>query len=232
MKKTKKLSYNALSLIFVILSTGHQLSGQSLLGGALQFAKNSTLDSVHVYHCGKTITTQNHQTILPKITYEIPKGNEQTTFYLLICPTAPKYSLKQLPDQDMQQNTIDHLKIDPNTPYLLYHLELIYDETSQTYHWQIIEETLPDNGQIPDMAIIITYFPSFIKDIKGGNQLELPTLFIDNSAIGLFGSQESFDDALLRLQLSSLDLNALHAPTKRKIKNMDNRRLLIMDTIA
>ena len=231
MKKTKKLSHKALSLIFVILSTGHQLSGQSLLGGTLQFAKNATLDSVHIYHCGKAITTQNHQTTLPKITYEIPKGSEQTFFYLLICPTAPQYSLKQFPDQDVQQNTVDHLKIDPNTPYSLYRLELVYDETASYYYWNIIEETL-QNGQIPDMAIIITYFPSFIKDIKGGNQLELPTLFIDNSAIDLFGSQESFDDALLRLQLSSLDLNALHAPTKRKIKNMDNRRLLIMDTIA
>jgi hypothetical protein len=231
MKKTKKPSLKALSLIFVILSTGPYLSGQSLLGGTLQFAKN-TLDSVHVYHCGKTITTQNHQTTLPKITYEIPKGNEQTTFYLLICPTAPNYSLKQFPDQDVQQNTIDYLKIDPTTPYLFYRLELVYDEVSQMYHWEITEETLSNSGQIPDMAIIINYFPGFIKDIKGGNQLELPTLYIDNSAIGLFESQESFEDALLRLQLSSLDLNALHAPAKRKIKNTDNRRLLIMDTIA
>jgi hypothetical protein len=47
----------------------------------------------------------------------------------------------------------------------------------------------------------------------------------------MFGSDEDFEDASIKLQLSSLDLNALHAPTKRKIKS-DRRRLLIMDTIV
>lgn len=230
MKNTKTPSYKALSLIFVILSTGHHLSSQSLLGGSLQFAKNATLDDVNIYHCGKTINTQKHAVSMPKITYEIPKGNEQTEFFILICPTAPKYNLKKFPNQEEQQNTIDYLKIDPKTPYLLYKLELQNNETSGFY-WQITEKKLPETGQIPDTTIIMTYFPSFIKAIKGGNQLELPTIFIDNSATDIFGSEENFEEAVIKMQLSSLDLNALHAPTKRKVK-ADNRRLLIMDTLT
>ena len=231
MKNTKKASYKALSLIFVILSTGHHLCGQSLLGGSLQFAKNATLDEINIYHCGKTITTQKHAAGIPKITYEIPKGNEQTTFFILICPTAPKYSLKKFLNQEEEQNTIDYLKIDPQTPYLFYKLELLHDEPTNSYSWNIAESTLPATGQIPDTAIIMTYFPTFIKAIKGGSQLELPTIFIDNSATDIFGSEENFEEAVIKMQLSSLDLNALHAPTKRKIK-ADNRRLLIMDTIT
>jgi len=234
MKKSKNLSYKALSLIFFILSTGSHLTGYSLLSGTLQFAKNATIDTVNIYYCGKAVPTQNHATSLPKITYEIPRGNDQTTFYLLVCPTAPHYALKQHPDQKEQQNTIDYLKIDTTEPYILYKLELMHDESNQAnpYYWSITPTTLPSSGKIPEMTIIITYFPGFILDIKGGSQLELPTLFINNSIFTLFDSQESFDDAIVRLQLSSLDLNALHAPTKRKIKNTDNRRLLIMDTIV
>ena len=232
MKNTKKLSYKALSLIFVILSTGHSLYSQSLLGGSLQFAKNATLNEVNIYHCGKTINTQKHAVNIPKITYEIPKGNDQMVFYILVCPTAPQYSLKQFPNQEDQQNTIEYLIIDQTNPYLLYRLELVQHETDPSAaHWDIAEQLLPETGQIPDSAIIITYFPSFIKAIKGGNQLELPTLFVDNSVTELFGSAQDFEEALIKLQLSSLDLNALHAPTKRKIK-ADHRRLLIMDTVV
>lgn len=231
MKKAKKLSLKALSLIFVILSTGQSLYSQSLLGGSLQFAKNATLNDINIYHCGKTVSTQKHALSIPKITYEIPKHNDQTIFYVLISPTAPQYSLKTFPQQEGQQNTIEYLKVDNKNPYLLYKLELNQHSDPLSPCWTITEETLPETGQIPDCAIIITYFPSFVKAISGGNQLELPTIFIDNSSIELFGSEEDFAEALITLQLSSLDLNALHTPAKRKIKS-ENRRLLIMDTIV
>ncbi len=238
MKKIKCVLYRVVSLIFLFLSTSHLLQAQSILGGLFQFAKNTDIAQINiaVYHCGKTIVTQKQTTGIPKITYEIPKYNEQTTFYILIVPTAPSYELKQFPDQDEQQNTIDHLKIDTKAPYLFYTLELIADTMASpdapvTYHWDITESSLPDNGQMPDSTIIVTYFPHCIKAIKGGNNLELPTIFIDNSPTNLFGSEESFDDAIIRLQLTSLDLKALHVPTKQKI-HTDSCRVMIMDTIT
>lgn len=237
MKKLKITSSILLSLIFVILSTDADICAQSLLGGLFQFAKNTDLSLVNVSVChrGKTIETQKHTTGIPKITYEIPKYNDQTIFYILISPTAPRYELKQFPDQE-QQNTIAHLKANDKEAYLFYTIELVEDEKTAvsqpaTYHWNITESTLPENRQIPDSTIIITYFPHFIKAIKGGNNLELPTIYIDNSDIDIFGSEESFEDATIRLQLTSLDLKALHVPTKQKIQT-DSCRVLIMDTIT
>ena len=238
MKKIKLVLYKIVSLIFIILSTGHDFYAQSLLGGLFQFAKNTNLDliNINVCHCGKTVTTQKHTTGIPKITYEIPRYNDQTKFYLLITPIAPQYELKQFPQQEEGQNTIDYLKIDTQNPYLFYTLELVQDETNAlnqqpTYHWEIVETVLPENGQIPDTTIIIIYFPDFIKAIRGGNYLELPTIYIDNSAIDIFGSEESFEDEIIRLQLTSLDLKALHVPTKQKIQ-ADSCRVMIMDTIT
>src|ERR1041384_20600 len=162
MKKIKTILEKILSLIFIVLSTGYDSYAQSLLGGLFQFAKNTNINPINitVCHCGKTITTQKHTTGIPKITYEIPKYNDQNKFYILIAPTAPQYELKQFPNQEEQQNTIDYLKIDKETPYLFYTLDLIEDESSSliqqpTYHWNITESTLPENGQIPDSAIII-----------------------------------------------------------------------------
>jgi len=237
MKKIKTTLYKIVSLIFIILSIGQPSYAQSLLGGLFQFAKNTNLDNVNisVCHCGKTIATQKHITGIPKITYEIPKYNDQNTFYILIVSTAPSYTLKEFPNQKEQQNTIDYLKINTTIPYLFYKLELVPNESSTsdqpTYHWNITETTLPENGQIPDTTIIITYFSHFIKAIKGGNHLELPTIYIDNSEIDIFGSEENFEDAIIRLQLTSLDLKALHVPTKQKIQT-DSCRVMIMDTIT
>lgn len=234
MKKIENLFHKVVSFIFIIFSTG-AIEGHSLVAGLLQFAKGSTLDDISVYHCGKTIATQKHTNGLPKITYEIPKSNEETVFYMLICPTAPNYSLKKPLHSEEQQNTIEYLKIDPKTPYLLYCFTLEHNSSAENqqsaYRWQITEETLPETGQIPDSAIIVIYFPSFIKSVKGGNHLEFPTVLIDNSTKDMFGSDEEFEDASIKLQLSSLDLNALHAPTRRKIR-ADDRRLLIMDTLV
>jgi hypothetical protein len=242
MKKIKKLFYKALSLILIILSTGHEtLKPQSLLMGTIQFAKSAIIDPIRIYYGGKIIPTNEHETNIPKITYDIVKGNEQTTFYMLITQMPPKHQLKNAPDQDDDQNTIDYLAIHPETPYKFYKLELIKDEptasetqtiaTTSSYHWNINEDLLPTTGKLPDTAIIINYFPTFIKAVKGGTGLELPTIFVDNSLIEHFGSQENFEDALIELQLASLHTDIIHAPVRRKMKN-DKQRLLIMDTLT
>src|SRR5690606_23747431 len=158
MKKTKKFFYKSLSLIFAIFSTSHTIVGQSLLGGTLQFAKNAPLNGISICHCGKKIITQNHEISIPKITYEIPKSSEQSIFYMLIYPKELTASVKQFPNQEEQQNTIEYLKINPKVPYLFYKLTLVQDDITGSdnkqqlsYHWEIAEELLPETGQVPDM---------------------------------------------------------------------------------
>jgi len=241
MKKIKISFYKALSLILLTFSTGwHMLHPQSLLMGTIQFTKTSSVDPIRIYYGGKIISTNTCETGMPKITYEITKSNEQNTFYLLITHTPPKHQLKNPIEENDTQNTIDYLKIYPENPYKLYQLTLIPDEISASeqenttpvsYHWNITEETLPENGQLPDATIIVNYFSSFITTIKGGSAIELPTIFVDNSLADQFESQENFEDALIKLQLASLDTDMFHSPIKRKMKN-DKHRVIIMDTIT
>lgn len=243
MKTIKILFYKALSLILLIFSIGStSLYSQSLLMGTIQFTKSASLDPIRIYYGGKIISTNAYETGIPKITYEITKNNEQNIFYLLITQTPLKHQLKNClnDDDDSTQNTIEYLKVHPETPYKLYELALTLDTLSETteqqispesYHWNIKEVSLSKTGQLPDATIIINYFATFVKMIKGGNAIELPTIFVDNSLIDQFGTQENFEDALIKLQLTSLDTDMLHAPIRRKMKN-DKHRILIMDTIT
>ena len=231
MKNIKISSYKALSLIFTILSTGAMnLSAQSLLMGTIQFSKNSTALPIHIQYGGTQITTAMHESSSPKITFEIIKGNDQTRFYLLITPINVSGKLKETPDENVFQNTIEYLKVDPDTQYVFYVLDLIKDDAT-TYHWDIKTEKLPETGQIPDKTVIIECYPEWIKDFKGGSGVELPTLFVDNAMVEQNRSEEKFEEDLIKLQLTALESNTIHAPTRRKTKTT-GQRVLIMDLIT
>jgi hypothetical protein len=231
MKNIKISSYKALSLIFSILTTGGiDLNAQSLLMGTIQFTRNSTLLPIHIHCGGAQITTTMHETLTPKITFEIPKSNTQTRFYLLITPINVSGKLKPSLDENIFQNTVEYLTINPQSSYAFYVLDLIKNE-DDSYRWEIKKENVAENGQIPDKTIIIECYPDWIKDFKGGSGVELPTLFVDNTLIELSKSEEKFEEDLIKLQLTALDSNTMHAPTRRKIKTT-GPRILIMDLIA
>ncbi len=226
------------AITFFVFSMSHFLYSQSLLCGNIQYAKNSTAEDVGVYYCGKRISTHKNTIGVHKITYDVPKGSDQNIFYLLIYPKAPDHTLKDALEQDSIQNTVGFLKINPEIPYLFYKLTLTSHEQDSvvTYKWEIAQEPLSESGQIPETTIIIIHLPSRIKAVSGGNQLELPTIFVDtvqeqkNDDMDIVPLTD-LDEELIKLQLSVLDLNALHAPVSKKIK-VDKHRLLIMDTIA
>jgi hypothetical protein len=167
-----------------------------------------------------------HETTLPKITFEIPKAIDQTHFEILVTSAKMEFQLKQYPDGTEILNTFDYLKINPQSEYKYYVLDLVDDV------WSIKEETLPTTGQVPDRAIIIECYPEWVSDFKGGSAVELPTLYIDNSS-ERNGSKENFEEALIKLELSALDSKIIHAPIKRQIQTVaDKKRVLIMDLIT
>ncbi|HTM06700.1 MAG TPA: hypothetical protein VL201_05695, partial [Patescibacteria group bacterium] len=156
MKKIKITSYKALSLIFAIFSTGsYSLAAPSLIGGTIQFSKDSTPIELSINYSGSQITATLHKSSIPKITFEIPKSNTQTHFEVIITLAKIDYQLKSRPDQTDIQNTIDYIKIDPQSSYKYYVLDFV-DEA-----WHIKEDTLPETGQIPDRAIIIECYPEW-----------------------------------------------------------------------
>lgn len=225
MKKIKTTSFLPVSLIFTLLSTHSTvLTAPSLIGGAVHFSKDSTFVPLNM-HCGGTeVTTTNHETSLPKITFEIPKATHQTHFEILVTAAKIEYQLKQYPDKTEIINTFDYLKINPKSSYKYYVLDLIDDV------WNIKEETLPATGQIPDRAIIVECYPEWINDIRGGSAVELPTLYVNNAS-ERSTSEERFEESLIKLELTALDSKIIHAPIKRQIQTVsDKKRILIMDT--
>jgi hypothetical protein len=176
-------------------------------------------------YSGTQITTATHETSLPKITFEIPKATHQTHFEVLVTAAKIEYQLKQYPDKTEIINTFAYLKINPESSYKYYVLDLIDSA------WEIKEETLPESGQIPDRAIIVECYPEWISEFKGGSTVELPTLYVNNATDR--ASEENFEEALIKLELTALDSKIIHAPIKRQIQTVaDKKRILIMDTIT
>jgi hypothetical protein len=228
MKKIKTTSYTTLSLILVALSTTAPLiPAPSSIGATIQYSKNSSPVALNVISAGMQPIISMHETAMPKVTFEIPKGSDQWHFDLLITASKIDYELKQLPEQEDFQNTVDYLKINSNSSYKYYSLDFIDDV------WQITEQTLPITGQIPDRAIILKCYPEWIQDIRGGSAVELPTIYVNNAIADLQISQDDFEEALVKLELVALDSNITHAPMRRKTQTIsDKKRILIMDLIA
>jgi hypothetical protein len=226
MNKIKITSYKIFFLIFAVLSTIHLSAAPSSIGCTIEFSKTSTSVSINVNCGGTQITTTKHETTFPKITFEIPKAIDQTHFEFLVTSAKIEFQLKHYPDGTEIINTFDYLKIDPQADYKYYVLDLIDDA------WDIKEDRLASTGQIPDRAIIVECYPEWVSDFKGGSAVELPTLYVNNTAERIT-SPENFEEALIKLELSALDSKIIHAPIKRQIQTVaDKKRILIMDLIT
>ena len=213
-------------IALVIVTSSPILAAPSLIGGTIQFSKQSTLVPLNMNCGGIQITTAVHETTLPKITFEIPKATNQTHFEVLITAAKIEFQLKKYPNNMEIINTFDYLKIDPQSAYKYYVLDLVGDV------WEIKEEQLPASGQIPDRAIIVECYPDWISELKGGSAVELPTLYVNNT-VESGASTESFEEALIKLELTALDSKIIHAPIKRQIQTVaDKKRILIMDTLT
>lgn len=228
MKKIKTMSYKTVSLIFAILSTGSTITATpSLIGGAIQYNKESTLVEVKVIYSGTEVITSSHNTANPKITFEIPKATNQWSFDVLITAAKIDYQLKQSAQDNSIQNTIDYLKIDPKASYKYYSLDFVDGI------WNITEKSLPETGRLPDRTIIIECYPEWIQAFKGGSAVELPTLYLNNTIADLGATKEDFQEALIKLELTAFDSKIIHPPIRRKTQTIaDKKRILIMDLLA
>lgn len=228
MKHIKTNYYTLLSLIFAVLSiAGHILAAPSSIGCTIQYSKNSTLTLLNVVCAGVQLIVTLHENSLPKITFEIPKSSDQWHFDLLITAATIDYQLKQLPEQENLQNTIDHLKIDPHASYKYYSLDFIEEV------WEITEKNLPESGQIADKTIIIECYPEWVQNIKGGSRVELPTIYLNNALTDLGFTEEDFKEALVKLEITALDSKTIHSQIRRKTQTIsDKKRVLIMDLLV
>lgn len=179
---------------------------KKLMVGSIQFPKAvQCLEGIRIWCGGKKIKSET-DTEGKKVTFSLTTNKYQNYFYMLIT---------EHPGSQMaEDNTIQYLKSHPHHAYKFYSLELLADAT-----WRIKElKTSLETGRIPDDTIIVYYNPDYIEKVNGGNQIELPKIFLKNDIIALAGSEDRLHDQSIELLLSSLDFDTLHDTIKQTVK--------------
>ena len=231
----KKLLLTLISLNGFFLSYNDiETSPSPLLLGSVQFPVQSRYEPVPVYYGGHIISVEMQRS--GKMSFEIPKEKYQTTFYVLVAPA--EYIRPHVVTFDHDGDVlsmVDYLFLKTSV-YKLYELALIEQEKSAdffadgseentqeqqvAYQWNIQEMLLPENGHIPDNTVIISFIPELVYDIRGGSELALPTIYVKNSdKIEDSTQAQDLVDVAVQMQLAALDINTLHAPTKKIIAN-------------
>ena len=199
-----------------------------LILGAFQFPQ--TIASVpvpRIYHMGKTIPCEVHEGT-KKVTFDLPKQKNVHKFSLLVTESI-RYELKK--NDFLDQQTVDYICVPAGKPYKYYELKLTNEkkenEESKKLCWKIKEKQLTLNThRIPDEAIIVLYSPEYIEGLSGGTLLELPVITIKPDVVELAGSAENLYESSIKLQLASLNSDAIHAPLKHVIKQIGQRTLI------
>jgi hypothetical protein len=234
-------------LSFVALFVSAALMGKTnppatpLILGTFQFPQ--TILSVpvpRIYHMGKTIPCEVHEGT-KKVTFDLPKQKNVHHFFLLITESI-KYELKK--NDFLDQQTIDYIYVPAGKAYKYYELKLTHEKNTvpagdnestfvkttsdkEKLFWKIKEKQLPTNtNRIPDEAIVVLYSPEYIDGLSGGTSLELPVITIKPDVIDLAGSAENLYENSIKLQLASLNSDAIHAPLKHAIKQIGQRTLI------
>lgn len=147
--------------------------------------------------------------------------------------------------------TVQYLKLKPNTEYKLWSLELMHKKNSNNtphklaggiklngddsspYFW-IMHEELIDmrTGRVPDNTIVVLYDPSFFEtDLTGGSSVYLPKLMISSNILKRVGSEEKLHEISTRFLLSALNSDTLHATPKYAIEqHPSTNRIMVVTT--
>lgn len=197
-----------------------------LFSGSIQFPHSLTnVPNLRIYQGGKKINTSEIDTKRKRLFFSISEQRYQTQFTLLI---TESFHFKT------EENAVQYLKISPEQPYKFFVLNLkerlIQSESNlslsnqlkepQTYYyWDIKQMNLPfEDGRIPDTTIIVCYNPEYISHLKGGNIVELPTLYIKPNILNIVGSESKLHEQSVELLLASLDYDMMHVAPKQNIK--------------
>jgi len=172
-----------------------------------------------------------------KLTFTIDSPKHIKKFYVLVTADKihPVLVQTKKDDHSFEQNTIDHLKLNPDQSYKLYSFELVQEivkeesaantpgvgtqkntEPKIVYSWKVEVVQLPESGRIPDDAIIIRLNPDHIKTIKGGSAIAFPTIYIKDDLIKT--AENKFHEESVEVILASLDIDTIHANIRQEVK--------------
>lgn len=210
------------------LQTSCYFAGDKLWHGTIKFPENTkNITPVRIYYAGNIISSEI-QPNSKQVSFDISESKIRNTFYLIIVDNIQLIS---------EQNTIKHLKVYEGHPYKFYLMEFIPNkdliktpdtklDASQMGSWHVTQKPLPDDRHIPDNTIIVYYNPNLVKNVEGGNGLELPKIIIDEYIMAQLTDDE-LQDASVQFLLTSLNCDSIHARQHALIKPDFAKRTVI-----
>jgi hypothetical protein len=199
--------------------------------GTIQFPKSmQQVPHMRVYCRGNKIPCDAHGKS-HKVTFALETEKQRTRFYLLISSDHIQLMKAKKIDPEMEQNTVEYLKMLPTQSYKMYQLDLIkeyapldLDEVQPghvvrrkvLHRWRVTEVQLPDSGRIPDDAIIIRLNADYVADVEGGNGIEFPRIKLKSDVLKIAGSEKELFDEMAEVLFSSLDIDTLHANLRQE----------------
>lgn len=220
-------------------TTPQSISSGKLTLGAIQFPSTiAKVPTIRIYYGGhKIATTPNNET--KQLTFSIPKGINQNSFYLLVTEAIDFSFAKNKYDGSNIVNTINYLKVFPHKPYRLFKFT-IHEKSAPTattltspsakpaLEWIVEECTLTSADlRIPDMAIVVCYNPNFIDSILPKSGIfSLPTITLKQNMLELTGSEAKLHDISDALIMACINTDTIHATLDESIKREKNYTLI------
>lgn len=227
----KKIALLALTLGICSL-TDAVTAEKSVWHGSITFpAHVDPIPPIRIYYTGNKIPTEINDK-KHEISFAISEYSTRQVFYLIIVDTV---------DFVAEQNTVKYLKVPEGRPYKIYRLtftpnkEIIPGnqleiELDQQGSWEIVQMRLADDLRIPDNAIIVCYHSYLIKNVQGGNALELPRIIVDAETLSKLTDDE-LQDVSVQFLLASLNCDSFHTLPDARIKtDVSNKTIITLTT--
>lgn len=233
-----KRNISLVSSIIFALSIGYSslsFAVKTFFRGSIQFPETmSSFPNIRVYSGGFKIKTE---TTTQGLSFEIPEEKHRKRFSIIVTENVQF-------EVEPGTNTIKYLKIKKGQPYKMFSASLIKNEEEQPfefksrnekkpitpkYEWLIEEQDYElVDGRIPDDAVIVCFNPSYVDRLEGGNTLELPAIVMKKNIVQLAGSEDNLQNASIKLLLSSLDTDAIHANIQQEIRQENQKTRITM----
>lgn len=191
---------------------------KTLWHGSIKFPSDMKINEpVRVYYTGDKAISCEIDNVGHQVCFTISEYKMRNIFHLIIVDSLDLVS---------EHNTVQYFKVPQNRPYKLY--ELVYTpnkdlttiadaDIDQKGAWQITQKRLADDMRIPDSAIIIRYHAHLVKNVEGGNAIELPHVVLDEQILKQLTTEE-LHDASIQFVLSALDFDSFHTKPNTEIK--------------
>ncbi len=216
-----------LSMVFAHLNASLTVD-KTLWQGSIKFPSDIKINEpIRVYYTGESIPCEIDN-IGHQICFALSEYKMRTVFHLIIIDSRDFVS---------EHNTVQYFKVAQNRPYKLY--ELVYTpnkdfakaadaDVDQKGAWQITQKRLADDMRIPDSAIIVCYHPHLVKNVEGGNAIELPRIVLDEQILKQLTTEE-LHDASIQFVLSGLDFDTFHTkPSTQVRKDITKKTVLAL----